>query len=203
MIIGRGISGIVYYPSLCEYEGDYVSKLTTSAIAEKELQFASIIQRYIPNGAIYVEHLCKSPIIEEVKGLTYDTLALSKYGGVSIETYIANDLEYIYYYFEAHKHKITPEKLRNAEELLHALEELRDQIIVMNESGFFHNDISQENIVYNEKTKKAYLIDFERAGYEPSSKDDTIHRIIDELRSYIRGIQQKMKKGGRKTKRKL
>jgi thiamine kinase-like enzyme len=202
-IIGQGISGIVYYPSLCEeYEGDYVSKLTTSVIAEKELQFATIIQTYIPEGAIYVEHVCKSPITKELKGLVYDTLALSKYGGVSIDTYMAKDLEYLYYYFEKYKHLVTPNKIREAEELLHALEELREQIMAMNARGFFHNDISQENIVYNETTKKAYLIDFERAGYEPNTKDEMINTIIDQLKKYILGIQSKMK-GGRKTKRKF
>ena len=204
--IGRGISGVVFYPALpCEGapEGDYVSKLTTPAIAEKEMEFADIIRKYIPDGAIYAEYMCKSDHTITIKSTLYDTSIFLKYGGKPINTYIADEMELYYYKFEKYKDVITPEKIRVAQELLTALEELREQVIAMNKDGLFHNDIWQENIVYNETTKRAYLIDFEKAGYEPLHGGDEFKMtsLIDELRTYVTGVKDKMRKGGRKTRR--
>jgi len=205
--IGRGISGVVFYPALqCEGapKGDYVSKLTTRAIAEKEMEFATIIKQHIPDGAIYGEYMCKSDFTMQVYATPYDTCVFSKYGGKTINTYIADEMEYYYYKFEQYRDKITPEKLRVAEELLVALEELREHVIKMNKDGLYHNDIWQENIVYNETTKKAYLIDFEKAAYKPplhGGDEFTMSSLIDELRTYITGVKDKMRKGGRKTRK--
>ena len=179
-----GISGIEYYPPLqCSGSptGDYVSKLTTHSIAKKEMDFSSIIKTYIPHGAVYAEYTCTydKPF---VKDLVYDTCIFFK-RGTPISTYIS-DLVISY-----KNQSITPQKLKMASDILNALNELKEHVRSMNSKGFSHNAICPKNIVYNESSKKAYLIHFDHSIYSTSDDEDNINTIIQNLSDQIHRIK--------------
>jgi len=194
-IIGQGNSGIVFFPSLkCVDDGfdttGYVSKLVSEEDAQKEMRNSAIIQTLLPDCAVYYEHMCKSVTIMGDK----DTLLFSKYRGKSLNVYIADYLEWLYYTGKPSKYyKGKKIPLHFFKDMLVALKKLYVKIKRLNENGYFHNDIQQENIIYDEIEKKAYVIDFERLSTQPLHPHltDAINMkdLIDTLNKYINGIE--------------
>lgn len=222
-IIGKGMSGIVYYPALpCKEPSDFdstgfVSKLTTQANAETELNNAAEIKRTIPTHAIYAIHICASQFttINRSKQVL-DTLVFSKYGGVEIVQYAKELEEYAYSAtLTADKLQTVSDKLPIYKKITHALQELLVHVKKMNNLSFFHNDISTDNIVYSFETDTAYLIDFEKSGpahiksttrhIPPMPTDvEILERIIKSFIFEIEAIESKLQttsKGGQKYKR--
>ena len=231
-LLATGNSGRVYYPALACANGrtfsGYVSKLTTLANADAEMLASERIRQLLPDDAIYPEYKCACQDKDSVQHM--DTLLMSKYGGRPLTTYISDYLEGIYYGSRSKQH-ITIIDLQEHKDILRALYYLRDRIQEMNAAGFFHNDIQQENILYNAATKKAYLIDFERSSTidlatprRPDLNDVAqMNDLIQVLKMYITGIEAKfpvqmkqtfipvqmkapstvqMERGGKKSKKK-
>ena len=210
-IIAKGNSGIVYYPSLPCNDGfdstGYVSKLVTVLDAEKEMKNSELIRQLLPDCAVYPEHMCKSIVVTNKK----DTLLLSKYKGKSLNIYIADYLEYLYYTGKPSKYyKGEQIPLHFFKNMLSALKVLYIKIHELNEKGYFHNDIQQDNIVYDPIEKKAYLIDFEQLSTRQLDKHltdlDNMKDLIDTLTKYIIGIEfsledKRVEGGKRKTKK--
>jgi hypothetical protein len=212
-VLGQGISGIVYYPALpCKQFNDFdstglVSKLTTKKNAEKELEAASDIKRTIPNHAIYPVYVCESEYSLTKGGRTLDTLVFSKFGGITLNKY--TDMMEIYAYDE-----LSPEQLKDAsnninlyESLSDALKELHTYIVKMNEQSFYHNDISNDNIVYLDDEKRAFLIDFDRSGPKHETvvsvhmppmptDDDIIKNMITSFDKELNMIREKILQSG-------
>ena len=215
-LLATGNSGRVYYPALvCEngrtFPG-YVSKLTILANADAEMLASERIRQLLPDDAIYPEYKCACQAKDRVQHM--DTLLMSKYGGRPLTTYISDYLEGIYYESRSKQHMAIID-LQEHKDILRALYYLRDRIQEMNAAGFFHNDIQQENILYNAVTKKAYLIDFERSSEIDLANTKTPRRpdlndvaqmneLIQVLEKYITGIEAKFpqERGGKKSKKK-
>ena len=172
--------GIKYYPALrCPDSptGDYLTLVTTNIIAQKEMEITRIVQSYIPNGAIYVEHVCECTPIKH-----YDTCLYYKHG-IPIHTYIS-DLK-----TSVASNRLTPQKINVFSELIDALRKLRIHIREMNAKGFSHNAISEKTIVYNEILKTAYLTHFDQAGYVITDDDETITTILHDQSNYMSVIK--------------
>ena len=77
----------------------------------------------------------------------------------------------------------------------------------MNQKGFYHNDISHDNIVYDDETQKARLVDFERAGYGGGRNDvKDLSSVIDDFKTLLAMYNKKHAKAEaqarKRTKRK-
>jgi thiamine kinase-like enzyme len=125
--------------------------------------------------------------------------------------YIADYLEWLYYTGKPSKYYKGKEiPLRFFKDMLVALKRLYVKIKNLNEHGYFHNDIQQENIIYDEFEKKAYVIDFERLSMQPLHLHLTdminMQDLIDTLTKYINGIEFSMEDkriGGTKKYKKI
>lgn len=214
-LIGEGMSGKVYYPALNvpgAPEGNYVSKLTSSTVAKAEMEFASIIKQTIPDGAIYAEYMVKLPEDDIHRttsrfGILYDTCVFSIYGGISVVNYY-DILEHAAYKDAT----IDPDVF---EDLIIALVALQAEVEAMNQKGFYHNDISHDNIVYDDETQKARLVDFERAGYGGRNDVKDLSSVIDDFKTLLamynkkhakaeaharKGTKRKKRKGTKRTR---
>ena len=62
---------------------------------------------------------------------------------------------------------------------------MKKDIAYLNKHDIYQGDISFDNILYNENTKKAYLIDFERSK-SSSMKNESklLQYLIDELNDF-------------------
>jgi serine/threonine protein kinase len=156
-VIGRGKSGIVYYPALnCANPANtpagenYVTKLVTRVHGEKELENANLIKDKGFDFVIYPIALCEA----ETPMGNKTHLLFSKYGGTSI-------MEHFSLFDKRKKPTRSEVNAPYIDKLTAALTALIPKIKMMNDKGIYHNDISFDNIVYNEKEGKAYLIDFE------------------------------------------
>ena len=209
-IIARGNSGIVFFPSLPSTDGfdttGYVSKIVTLEDAQQEMRNAELIHELLPDCSVYPEHMCRSNTVIESK----DTLLFSRYRGKSLDAYIPDYLEYLYYTGKPSKYyrgEIIP--LHFFKDMLSAIKVLYTKIQELNKKGYYHNDLQQENIVYDVSDQKSYLIDFEKLSKEPFDKKitdlDTMKGLIDTLTKYISGIElvkdKSVKEGGKKTKK--
>jgi len=190
-LIGEGMSGKVYFPALNipgAPIGNYVSKLTSFKVANAEMEFASIIQQTIPDGAIYAEHMVKldehdSHRMTTKFGIVYDTCVFSIYGGVSLVTY-----------FEIIEHAAYKDGHIDTsvfDDIILALSVLRTEVESMNQKGFHHNDISHDNIVYNKDEKKARLVDFERADFGSGNDDDDLTSVMNDFKDLLAMYQKK------------
>jgi serine/threonine protein kinase len=201
-LIGEGMSGKVYYPALNipgAPIGNYVSKLTSSTVAKAEMEFASIIKQSIPDGAIYAEYMVKldedDPHRITTKfGIIYDTCVFSIYGGVSLVEY------YSIIEHAAYKDSVTETAI--FDDIIQALLELQTEVETMNKKGFYHNDISHDNVVYNKDEKKARLVDFERAGYNGANDVEDVSALIDDFKTLLAKYNKKHEAEARNTKRK-
>ena len=137
-VIGKGMSGTVYYPALsCNTSSgasDFdstgmVSKLTTRENADREMKLAAEVKRAIPNHAIYAEHVCDSTLVDQSKNV----LVFSKYGGDAL-VHLFVELEE-----HAYSSKLSPEEIKQVREklpayrrVLAAVRELGDHVAEMN-----------------------------------------------------------------------
>ena len=65
-------------------------------------------------------------------------------------------------------------------------------------NGIYHNDLRTKNILYNAKTDKIYLIDFENSG--PKYLDTDHEKLVQKIKG--KKVIKKVIKGTRKSKRK-
>jgi len=182
--IGEGMSGEVYYPALeCDEpsqqpKGDYVSKVTSIEAGESEFKKTEPLRSLKPTNSIYPEIKC----IRKGKNLLF-----LKYGGFSLSEYFTNLEQNATGRLNWAPEPVPtiPDELND---IIHALEELINEIYVLNKASLYHNDISLDNIVFNPKTKKAYLIDFEKmtTGSQSSKRSDlqSIQSIVTDFKKY-------------------
>jgi len=176
-IIGKGLTGTVYYPALqCMNtsegaKGDnYVSKLMTTKSAEREFDLTSKL-RELENStdfAIFPEYICKYN--------DKQSLLFSKYGGYSLDHYFTY-LENIAYNKNSNISEFDETYYKN---IIKALDTLKKKVKYMNDNDIYQGDISFDNLIYNENEIRMYLIDFERGG---KKEDETpfVQDLIDVL----------------------
>lgn len=175
-VIGKGISGTVYYPALqCRDPSQtpksdkYVSKVSLTASAKKEFEATNAIRQLKQSSefAIVPEHMCEYSDTH--------SLLFSKYGGYTLVKYHAY-LERLAY-TTADASDFDDAYYQN---VIKALRKLKDKVKYMNDNTIYQGDISFDNVVYTESEATAYLIDFERGG---KKADETIfvQDLIDEL----------------------
>jgi hypothetical protein len=174
--LGEGMTGKVHYPALeCDEpsqqpKGDYVSKLTSIEAGDSEFKKTEPLRSLKPTNSIYPESKC----IHKGKNLLF-----LKYGGFSLSDYFTN-LEQNVTGRLSWAPEPVPVDLTELNAIIAAVEELVNEINVLNKANLYHNDVSLDNIVFNPKTKKAYLIDFERMTTDSqSSKRSDLNAIQD------------------------
>ena len=184
-IIGKGMSGVVHYPALhCKVPeetpvGNYVSKVSSKKSAEKEFKNSEALRNLKGSEefAIYPEFICEYN--------DKQNLLFSKFGGYSLVHYYSF-LENLAYTNSVDKKKeeFNEEYFNN---VFKALEVLKEKVKWLNENGIYHNDISFDNILYNEETNKVYLIDFEDRG---KSRNDSkgVQSLLDDLEDFKKRI---------------
>jgi len=176
-IIGKGMSGVVHYPALqCKVPSDmpidsklYVSKVSSKNSAEKEFKNTEALRNLSESKefAIYPEFMCEYN--------DKQNLLFSKFGGYSLVHYYSF-LENLAYSKNADKTQFNEEYFND---IFKSLEVLKDKVKWLNENGIYHNDISFDNILYNEETNKVYLIDFEDRGKSRNDSKDVQHLLND------------------------
>jgi len=186
-IIGKGISGTVHYPALqCKIPsetpvGEYVSKLSKKQSAENEFSITAKL-RDLPDSnlyAIYPEYMCE-----------YDdkyNLLFSKFGGECLGSFYENIQTLL------HAKKINKKDfdVKYFENIIAALKELKLNVKYLNENKIYHGDLSLNNMLYDEKHNKIYLIDFEKGGRE-EDETEGIEDIIYDLEIYKKRILSKI-----------
>ena len=188
-IIGKGISGTVYYPALqCKNiletpTGDYVSKVSKKQAAEKEFNITASL-RTLPNAsnyAVFPEHICE-----------YDdkhSLLFSKFGGYSLELFYENIQKLLH----SKNVKETEFDIKYFENIISALKQLKVDVKYLNDNKIYHGDLSLSNMLYNEIENKIYLIDFEKGGRE-EDETEGVEDIIYDLEVYKKRIVSKIRK---------
>jgi serine/threonine protein kinase len=184
-IIGKGMSGVVHYPALqCKIPNEnptdissYVSKVSSKKSAEKEFKNTEALRalKGSEEFAIYPEFMCE---YNEKQNLLF-----SKFGGYSLVNYYLF-LENLAYTKNADKSQFNEEYFND---IFKGLEVLKEKMKWLNENNIYHNDISFDNVLYNEETKKVYLIDFEDRG---KSRNDTkgVQSLLDDLEDFKKRI---------------
>jgi hypothetical protein len=161
-----GYYGDIHYPTLpCKEsrrtpkpEEDYVSKSMTRSDALQEIRQTSEWRKRGFDFALVPEEFCEGEGTlrtgegKERKSLQDPRyLLISKYGGKT-----ARDFG-----------KEMVEQARRMIKYVDALIDLRKKVAEMNKEHFYHNDITDLNVTYDEAKGKAFLIDFEHADREP------------------------------------
>jgi serine/threonine protein kinase len=182
--IGEGITGAVFYPALkCKNpeeqpSGDYVSKLVTKTAGENEMEKTRILNGTNLDFVIYPKFMCEAA---EQGRKTH--LLFSKFGGHSLLKYYLF-MEEIRY-GNRKKEEFDESYYNN---IMNALDILAKNVTKLNNLGIYHNDISVDNILYNETENKAYLIDFERAtmGKPATKRPDsvTLQGVIQDFKDF-------------------
>ena len=159
----KGDYGDIHYPTLpCKDSErtpqppeDYVSKSMTLSEAMKEIRQTSEWRRKGFNFTLVPEEVCQGEgTLRAGQGKSRRSLGLSryllisKYGGLPARSVSKDFIE----------------QARRMKRYINALLELRKNVQQMNNENFFHNDITDQNITYDEEKGKAFLIDFEFAG---------------------------------------
>ena len=178
-ILGEGRKGISYYPGLpCansneQPKGNLVSKVTSREEARREFFKTRILRKKDYDFTCHPIEACKG-IGENTKGERW--LLFSKYGGVpagQLQSNFRKDFERFITFKDA-------------------IKRLRLQVQEMNADGIFHNDITMQNITYDEATGKAYLIDFgEMTQGKPErndakSMDQALQGIYHDFEDFVR-----------------
>jgi hypothetical protein len=161
-----GYYGDIHYPTLpCKEsrrtpkpEEDYVSKSMTRTEALREIRKTSEWRKRAFDFALVPEEVCEGEGTLRIgqgkdrKSLQDPRyLLISKYGGQTAR--------------EFSKELIG--QARRMIKYVDALIELREKVGQMNKEEFYHNDITDLNVTYDEAKGKAFLIDFEHADREP------------------------------------
>ncbi len=169
----KGDYGDIHYPTLpCkdpertpQPQEDYVSKSMTREAVRREIQQTSPWRRRGFNFTLVPEDYCEGEgTLRQGEGKSRRSLGvpryllISKYGGLPART-VSKDLI---------------QQARRMTRYIKALVELRKNVQEMNKENFFHNDITDQNITYDEEKGKAFLIDFEYAGREPTKPPSSL-----------------------------
>lgn len=190
----KGFYGDIHHPTLpCKDtrrtpkpEEDYISKSMSLSEALKEIRATSDWRKRKFEFALVPEDFCQGEGTlrigkgKERKSLgTPRYLLLSKYGGTTAREF-------------------SKEMVNQAKRMINyldALLELRNNIAEMNKEHFYHNDITDLNITYDEDKGKAYLIDFEHSDREPipakstpKSNDSPLNLNLDDETYFINNI---------------
>lgn len=162
----KGYYGDIHYPTLpCKDprrtpkpEENYVSKSMSRSTALQEIRDTSEWRKRNFDFALVPEDFCEGEGTLRIgKGKERKSLQdpryllISKYGGQTAREFS----------------KEMVEQARRMIKYLDALLELRNKVAKMNEEEFYHNDITDLNVTYDEAKGKAFLIDFEHADREP------------------------------------
>lgn len=162
----KGYYGDIHYPTLpCKEpsrtpkpEEDYISKSMSRSMALKEIRQTSDWRKRKFDFALVPEDFCEGEgTLRAGQGKDRRSLQdpryllISKYGGRTARDFTKEMVE------QAHR----------MVKYLDALIELREKVAKMNEENFYHNDLTDLNITYDEAKGKAFLIDFEHADREP------------------------------------
>lgn len=134
------------------YNPNYVSKLTTHWSASKEIDIALAIKERIPTYYEYFclgEFICPAPESKSINrnGDEYDTYIIMPYCGIPFSQIIRNDV-------------IAPMSIFELCYILTALQKLVHGIQLLHMNHIFHNDIHEDNILYDSETYTLRLIDF-------------------------------------------
>lgn len=130
---------------------DYISKLTEYNSASKEMDFAYIIKDHISNYSEYfclVEFICPAPSDKHVRiGVDdyLDTYAIMPYGGITLYSILNNEV-YIH-----------PKECYT---LFTALQKLVKGVMKMHKIHVYHQDIHDQNVLYNFKDNTMRMVDF-------------------------------------------
>lgn len=217
---GRGTLGIAYrkpeprleaaLPEGCLWKDGYIMKVFNKGerkSGKEEWEKTKILREKKPEGVIYPESECT--LIGNYKGRY---ALFSPYGGKSIyelfyvlppnlEGREGDELtDAIEDAYEADWDRYEAEQPvdRNKHllpDVLAALEVLKGHVRKMNEMGIFHGDLADGNVVYDETTKTAKLIDF---GYMSVESEGSEEGSIDEI---VRKLKKLEPKGGSKKSR--
>lgn len=165
----KGYYGDIHYPTLpCKDpartpkpEEDYVSKSMPRSQALGEVRATSEWRKRNFDFALVPEDICEGEGTLRIgKGKNRKSLhaprylLISKYGGTTVREFS----------------KEMVEQSKRLIKFLDALLEIRDKIAAMNQENFYHNDITDLNITYDESKGKAFLIDFEHSDRDPMPK---------------------------------
>jgi serine/threonine protein kinase len=185
--LAKGTQGYVFIPplrckpvirnkeSLNEYDSqEYVCKLTTKEIAVSEMKIGELMEaklgNNIDNFIVYPLTICEVDDIEKQRPedqnilkqipskLGYDTLIIMKNGGLSLKTIIEDIRDSI----NSNRNEYIKYDKDYIKSLFNSMYNLGEFILNMNNVGYFHNDIKDDNIVYNDKY--ARLIDLGLSG---------------------------------------
>jgi serine/threonine protein kinase len=177
--LAKGAQGYVFMPPLkskCDKD-DFVSKLTTKSVAEAEKKIGDLMKQKmgdIDDYVIYPLEICEvaeldkqsdenKAILEKIPAkFGYNTLIIMQNGGRSLKD-IMEDLRDS---LRSNRNEYKKYDNTYLRDLFISLCKLGKFLASMNESGYFHNDIKADNIVYNEKENKARFIDLGISGQE-------------------------------------
>jgi len=146
----RNINSVLFKETYFE-NPNYISKLTEYNEANKEIIAADIIKNNIKNWRNYycfIEFICQAPSDKHIQigsDEYQDTYAIAPYCGVTLYNILS---------------KKTIIKTSEACCLIDSLKQLIYGIGDLHNINIFHQDIHDENILYNTEDKKLRLIDF-------------------------------------------
>jgi serine/threonine protein kinase len=131
---------------------NYISKLTESSSAQRELEIALAIEKEIPFYRDYfclVEFICGAPKIKSVirNADYYDTYAISQYCGTPLDEYLRKDIN-------------APINIFELCYLVTALQQLIKGLQILHLKHLYHKDIHTENILYDSDSGLMRFIDF-------------------------------------------
>jgi serine/threonine protein kinase len=174
---------------------NYISKLTESSSAQKELDIALSIKERIDNYYNYyclIEFICNAPEKKsiEINGDYYGTYAISPYCGITLKNYLRTATQLPLDKFELYH-------------TLPLLQNLVYGVLLLHENNIVHQDIHDENILYDSEYNIMRLIDFGlaidfnrnynnklRTNNNPLNKNDPkfisaklhdIHQVVDDI----------------------
>jgi hypothetical protein len=174
---------------------NYISKLTESSSAQKELNIALSIKDRIENYYDYyclIEFICNAPEKKsiEINGDYFGAYAISPYCGITLESYLRAARQTPFDKFELYN-------------TLPILQNLVYGVLLLHENNIVHQDIHDENILYDKEYNVMRLIDFglaidfnrnnsnnPRTNNNPLNKNDPkfinaklhdIHQVVDNI----------------------
>lgn len=194
--IGEGRTSYVFQPPLKCADGitkynnvNYVSKLTTKDIAQREFIYSEKLRMIDPDSTFTAIPLYTCEIAEDQSNNDYtktykNHLIIMPYAGKPTNT-IFSILETAAYKPNKMKSEEIP-SLDYINNLLEGLINLAKFVKLMNEKGISHNDIQFDNIMINDNKKpfELRLIDFELSTeYIPEKSRDLfdIINLINEI----------------------
>lgn len=158
--------GDIHYPTLPCKEShrtpqppeDYISKSMSRSEALAEIRKTSPLRQRKFDFVIVPEEFCEGEGKLRVgKGSNRTSLSqnryllISKYGGKTVRQT---------------SHELI-QQAKRITKYLRALYTLRDNVALMNKENYYHRDITDANMTYDEEKGKAFLIDFEHTDRSP------------------------------------